>query len=36
MKKMILYDPPFPTWEIMIIIMKWLLKRKPVEEQSIE
>lgn len=34
--KKILYDLPFPTWEIMIIIMKWLLKRKPVEELNIE
>ena len=34
--KKILYDPPFATWVIMIIIMKWLLKRKPVEELNIE
>ena len=34
--KQIVCKPPFPIWEILIIIMKWMLKRKPVEEQSIE
>ena len=32
--KQIVCKPPFPIWEIMIIIMKWLLKRKPAEEEG--
>ena len=34
--KQIVCKPPFPIWEILIIIMKWMLKRKPAEEQNVE